>query len=63
MLTIEAPVGEVVELDFTLPSSPVTIRAVVRQRLLFATALNSLTQTPGAKSFAAPAATLRFTNP
>ena len=35
MLTIEAPVGEVVELDFTLPSSPVTIRAVVRQKTAF----------------------------
>lgn len=31
MLTIEAPLGEIVELSFTLPSGPVTIQATVRQ--------------------------------
>jgi hypothetical protein len=35
MLTIEAPVGEVVELNFTLPFGPVTIHAMVRQRNAF----------------------------
>lgn len=35
MLVIEAPVGEVVELEFALPFSPVTIRAVVRQKNAF----------------------------
>jgi hypothetical protein len=35
MLTIEAPVGEVVKLDFTLPFGPVTIHAMVRQKNAF----------------------------
>lgn len=35
MLTIEAPLGEVVELNFTTPYGPVTILATVRQRNAF----------------------------
>ena len=35
MLTVEAPLGEVVELNFTLPFGPVTIHAMVRQRNAF----------------------------
>ncbi len=35
MLRIEVPMGEVVELDFTLPFGPVTIYAIVRQRNAF----------------------------
>lgn len=35
MLRIEAPLGEVVELSFTLPYGPVTILATVRQRNAF----------------------------
>jgi hypothetical protein len=35
MLTIEAPLGEVVELNFTLPRGCVTIHAMVRQRNAF----------------------------
>ena len=35
ILTIEVPVGELVELDFTLPFGPVTIYAVARQRAAF----------------------------
>ncbi|SRR6266446_5580800 len=35
MLRIEVPLGEVVELDFTLPFGPVTIYAMVRQRNAF----------------------------
>lgn len=35
MLRMEAPVGEVVELDFTLPLGSVTIHAVARQRNAF----------------------------
>ena len=35
MLPIEAPLGENVELNFTLPSGPVTIHAIVRQRRAF----------------------------
>jgi hypothetical protein len=35
MLRLEVPLGEVVELDFTLPFGPVTIYAVVRQRNAF----------------------------
>ena len=35
MLPIEAPVGEVVELNFTLPCGSVTIHAMVRQRNAF----------------------------
>ena len=35
MLTIEAPLGEIVELNFTLPSGPMTILAMVRQRNAF----------------------------
>ena len=35
MLTIEVPVGEVVELNFTLPFGPVTIQAIARQRSAF----------------------------
>ena len=35
MLTIEASVGEVVDLNFTLPLGPVTIQAIVRQRNAF----------------------------
>jgi hypothetical protein len=35
MLTIEAPLGEVVELSFTLPGGPVTLCATVRQKNAF----------------------------
>lgn len=35
MLTVEAPVGEVVQLDFTLPFGPVTTHAMVRQKNAF----------------------------
>jgi hypothetical protein len=35
MLRIEVPVGELVELEFTLPFGPVTIYAMVRQRNAF----------------------------
>jgi hypothetical protein len=35
MLTIEAPLGEVVELSFTLPDGPVTLCATVRQKNAF----------------------------
>jgi hypothetical protein len=35
MLRIEVPVGEVVELNFTLPFGPVTIYAIVRQQSAF----------------------------
>ena len=35
MLTLEAPVGEMVELEFTLPSGPVAIHAIVRQKNAF----------------------------
>jgi hypothetical protein len=35
MLVIEPPLGEVVELNFTLPFGSVTIRAIVRQRSAF----------------------------
>ena len=35
MLTLEAPLREIVELDFTLPSGPVVIFAAARQRNTF----------------------------
>jgi len=35
MLTIEVPIGELVELEFTLPFGPVKIFALVRQRVAF----------------------------
>src|ERR1700730_4261720 len=35
MLTLEAPVGEMVELEFTLPSGLVAIHAIVRQKSAF----------------------------
>jgi hypothetical protein len=35
MLTLEAPVGEILELEFTLPSGPVAIHAMVRQKNAF----------------------------
>jgi hypothetical protein len=35
LLTIEVPIGEIVELDFTLPFGPVKIYAMVRQRNAF----------------------------
>jgi hypothetical protein len=35
LLTIEVPLGEIVELDFTLPFGPVKIYAMVRQRNAF----------------------------
>lgn len=35
MLTMEAPLGEVVELNFTLPLGAVTIHATVRQKNAF----------------------------
>jgi hypothetical protein len=35
MLTIEVPLGEIVELSFTLPDDPVTLCATVRQRNAF----------------------------
>jgi hypothetical protein len=35
ILKIESPLGEVVELDFTLPPGPVNIFAIVRQRNAF----------------------------
>jgi hypothetical protein len=35
MLILELPVGEVVELEFELPSGPVAIRALVRHKTAF----------------------------
>jgi hypothetical protein len=35
MLTLEVSIGEVVQLEFALPSGPVTIRAVVQCRTAF----------------------------
>lgn len=35
LLKLEVPVGELVELQFTLPHGPVTIYAIVRQRNAF----------------------------
>lgn len=35
MLRMEVPLGEIVELDFTLPFGPVTIYALVRQQNAF----------------------------
>jgi hypothetical protein len=35
MLTLEPPMGEMVELEFTLPSEPVAIHAIVRQKNAF----------------------------
>jgi len=35
MLPLEAPLGEIVELNLTLPSGPMTILATVRQRNAF----------------------------
>jgi len=35
ILPIEAPLGENVEMNFTLPSGPLTIHAIVRQRNAF----------------------------
>jgi hypothetical protein len=35
MLTLEAPLGEILELDFILPSGPVKILAAARQRNAF----------------------------
>jgi hypothetical protein len=35
MLRLEVPVGEIVELNLTLPSGPLTTRAIVRQRNAF----------------------------
>jgi hypothetical protein len=35
MLTLEAPVGGMVELEFTLPSGPAAIHAMVRQKNAF----------------------------
>jgi hypothetical protein len=35
MLPIETPLGESVQLNFTLPSGPLTIHAIVRQRNAF----------------------------
>jgi len=35
MLKLEVPVGEFVELQFTLPFGPVTVYATVRQRSAF----------------------------
>jgi hypothetical protein len=63
MLRIEVPVGELVELEFTLPFGAVTTYAMVRQRTRFAMASSSLTQTPQTKSFALPATTLRWSRP
>jgi hypothetical protein len=46
MLTIEAPLGEVVELNFTLPFGPVTIPAMVRQRNAFRYGFEFVDATP-----------------
>jgi hypothetical protein len=63
MLRIEAPLGEVVELDLTLPCGPVKVQAIGRQRKHFATtASSSLIQTPCTNSFVAHVATLPLTN-
>lgn len=35
MLTMEVPIGEIVELDFSLPSGPINICATVRQKVAF----------------------------
>lgn len=35
MLTMEVPIGEIVELEFFLPSGPINICATVRQKVAF----------------------------
>jgi hypothetical protein len=35
MLTMDVPVGEIVEMDFVLPTGPVNICATARQRIAF----------------------------
>ncbi len=64
MLRMEVPLGELVELDFTLPFGPVTILCdgSPKERF-FATASSSLNQTPCTNLFVAHAATLLLTNP
>ena len=63
MLTIEAPVGEVVELNFTLPFGPVTIPAMVRQRNAFRYGFEFVDAVLRMKSFVVHAAILLLTNP
>jgi len=46
LLKIEVPLDEVVELDFTLPSGPVTIYAMVRQRSAFRYGFHFVELTP-----------------
>ncbi len=35
MLAMDVPVGEIVEMDFVLPTGPVNIHATARQRIAF----------------------------
>ena len=46
LLKLEVPLGEFVELQFMLPYGPVTVYAVVRQRMVFATASNLSSRIP-----------------
>ena len=45
MLTMDVPVGEIVEMDFVLPTGPVNIRATARQRMGFRCGFEFLDQT------------------
>lgn len=59
MLTIETLLGEVVELGFMLPDSPMTIRAMVRQRNAFRYGFEFVDFDSEHDSFVAPAAISR----
>jgi hypothetical protein len=50
MLRVDLPVGDIVELDFALPSGAVTIYAVVRQRSAFRYGFQFLESTAGNKA-------------
>ena len=46
LLKLEVPVGEFVELEFTLPFGPVTVYAIVRQRSAFRYGFQFLESSP-----------------
>jgi hypothetical protein len=63
MLTVKAQLGEVVELNLTIPCGAVAIHAMVRERNAFRYGSNSLTQISYTNSSGGRAATLQWTSP
>ena len=47
LLKLEAPIGEIVQLEFTLPLGPISVQALVRQKNAFRYGLQFIDSEPG----------------